>query len=60
MRGPTSAEVIAGVVEHEGDRQLDQRYPGLLGQSSELLDRVELALVLRLGKVEALREATGA
>jgi hypothetical protein len=48
------------VVEHERDRQLDQIYPGLLGQPSKLLDGVELALVLRLGKVEALREATGA
>ena len=43
----------------ERDGQLDQRQPGLLGKLSQLLDGVELALVVRVGQVEALGEPAG-
>ena len=34
-----------GVVEHEGDRELDERDARLVGELGEFLDGVELALV---------------
>ena len=43
-----------GVVEDEGDRELDQRDAGLVGELGELLDGVELALVGGRREVEAL------
>src|SRR4051794_20763461 len=42
------------VSQHEADRELDQRQPGMVGELGEVLDRVELALVVRAGQVEAL------
>src|SRR4051812_12154823 len=41
-----------GVVDDEGDGQLDQRETGLFGQDGELFDGVELALVAGGGHVE--------
>src|SRR4051794_9402893 len=49
-----------GVVEHEGDRELDERDAGMLGELGELLDGVELSMVERLGEVEALGQPAGA
>jgi hypothetical protein len=46
-----------GVAEHEGDGQLDEADPGLLGQPGEGFGGVELALVLGQGQVEAVGEA---
>ena len=42
------------VVEHEGDRHLDERDSNLVCEDGELLDGVELALIRRLGEIEAL------
>ena len=47
VRGPMIADGDAGVVDNEGDRQLDERDPGLLGELRKFLDHVEFALVLR-------------
>jgi len=44
------------VVQDEGDRELDQRDPRLLGELGELLGGIELVLVVRIGEVEALGE----
>jgi hypothetical protein len=41
------AEVDAGVVDDEGDGQLDHRQAGVIGDLLELVDSFELALVLR-------------
>jgi hypothetical protein len=49
-----------GVVEHEGDRELDERDPGLFGELREFFDGIELALVAGLGEVEALGQPAGA
>ena len=46
-----------GVVDDEGDGQLDQRHARVVGHLRELLDRLELALVLRQRHVEARGEA---
>lgn len=49
-----------GVVDDEGDGELDQREAGLLGQDRELLDGVEFALVGGGAHVEAgLRARAG-
>ena len=45
------------VAEHEGDRQLDEGDPGLVGQLGERLGGVELALVLGQGQVEPVGES---
>jgi hypothetical protein len=44
----------AWVVGDEGDRQLDERQAGVVGDLGKLLDRFELALVLGQRRVEAL------
>ena len=36
------AAVTVGMAEHEREREVDQREPGLLGEQRELLDCVEL------------------
>jgi hypothetical protein len=48
------------VVQHEGDCELDERQPRLIGELGELLDGVEVALVVRVREVKALGEPTGA
>jgi hypothetical protein len=45
------------VVEHERERELDQRAAGLLGELGQLLGGVELALVLREREVGAASQA---
>ena len=50
------AEVTAGVVDDEGDGQLDHRDAGVVGDLRELLDGFELALVLGQRHVEARGE----
>jgi hypothetical protein len=60
VRGPTRAAVMTGVVEDEGDGELDERDAGLLGELGQLFDGIELALVERVGEVEALGQALGA
>ena len=45
------------VVDHEGDRELDERYAGAVGDPGELLDGLELALVLGQRHVEARRQS---
>jgi hypothetical protein len=42
---PDEGGADGGMVEHEGDRELDERDPRFIGQLGELLDGVELALV---------------
>ena len=49
-----------GVVEHEGDGELDEGDAGLVGELRELLDGVELALVGGQREVEALGQPLGA
>ena len=56
VRGPMIADVTRGVVDDEGDRQLDQRDAGVVGDLRELLDGLELALVLGQRHVEARGE----
>ena len=41
------------MIEHERERERDQRVTGLLGQLRELFDGFELALIGRVGQVEA-------
>ena len=40
------ADVTAGVVDHERERQLDQREAGLIRDVRQFLDGLQLALVL--------------
>ena len=49
VRGPIRGEVIAGWAFREGDGELDEGEPGLLGELCQLLDGVELALVVGVG-----------
>ena len=44
----------------ESDGELDEREPGLRGELRELLHGVELALVVGVGEIEALRQSAGA
>ena len=44
------------MVDDEGDRELDERQAGVVGDLGELLDRFELALVLGQRHVEAGRQ----
>ena len=48
------------MADDERDRDVDQRQAGRLRQLRQLLDRVELALVLRQRQVVAVGEALGA
>jgi hypothetical protein len=48
------------VIEHEPERQLDERERGLVGELRKLLDGIELALVVRVGEVKALGKPAGA
>src|SRR5579863_5229985 len=43
------------MVDHEGDRQVHQGQPGVLGQDGELLGRLQFGLIARQVHVEALR-----
>ena len=45
------------MVDDEGDRELDERHAGLVGDLGELLDGFELALVLGQRHVEARDES---
>src|ERR671910_705928 len=49
-----------GVRLGESDGELDERESGLRGELGELLHGVELALVVRVSEVEALRQSAGA
>ena len=44
----------------ERDGQLDQREPGLVGELRQLFDRIELALVVRVGQVKPFGKPPGA
>ncbi len=46
VRGPMIGAVTAGVLAHEGERQVDQGHHGLIGQPG--VGSVELALVVRV------------
>src|SRR3954447_12719179 len=48
------------VVDHEGEREVDERQPRRLGELRELLGRLELALVRRDREVVAAGDAVGA
>ena len=47
------------MIEHEGDRHLNERDARLVGKSRKRLDGLELALVGGPGEVEPLGQPTG-
>jgi hypothetical protein len=49
-----------GMLEHERDRELDERDPRFVGELGELLDGIQLPLVGRLREIEALGQPAGA
>ena len=48
------------MADHERERHVDQREPGLVGELRQRVGRLELALVLRQAHVEAAGDALGA
>jgi hypothetical protein len=60
MVRPDQRRGDGGVRLGEPDGELDERKPGLRGKPRKLLHGVELAPVVRVGEVEALRQPAGA